>query len=155
MFGRIFKSLAITAFFLTCASNSPAQTKITGIQAKLFYQNTGKLSEDIFSQPSDLWNVYLDYIYSTLVIVEVQGKNDGKQFDKPNRIELSARYRPFEDTTKEITIRKTTPIWFDENGKANVGFWVDNVGCDPVKLSAIIIGQKKIMRQTINFGCGE
>ncbi|MEK7722800.1 MAG: hypothetical protein AAB336_00470 [Acidobacteriota bacterium] len=155
MFGKIFKSLAIISLFLIFASNSSAQTRITGIQAKLFYQNTGKFSEDIFTNQSDLWNVYLDYVYSILVIVQTEGKNDGKQFDTPNRIELSGRYIPFEGTAKEITVRKTTPIWFDENGKANVGFWIENIGCEPLKLTVKIKGQTKTLRKTIKFGCGE
>lgn len=155
MFVRIFKVFSVSVLILVFVFNSFPQTKITGIQAKLFYQNTGKFSEDIFTNQSDLWNVYLDYVYSILVIVQTEGKDDGKQFDTPQRIELSARYKPFEGTAKEITFRKTTPIWFDEKGQANVGFWIENVGCEPMKLAVKIKGQTKILRKTINFGCGE
>jgi len=41
------------------------------------------------------------------------------------------------------------------NGKTFLGFWIDNIGCDPVKLSANINGQKTRMRKEINFACGE
>ncbi|NJM53802.1 MAG: hypothetical protein HC846_10695, partial [Blastocatellia bacterium] len=114
---------------------------------KLFYQNTGKFSEDIFSQPGDLWNVYFDYVYSTLVIVEVEGKPDGKQFIKPRKIEFFARYKPFFGSTKETTILKTSPVWLAENGKAKVGFWLDNVGCHPVKISAKSADKKLLCKK--------
>lgn len=155
MFGKCLKLFAVAVFLLSFALNSFAKTQITGMEAKLFYQNTGKFSEDIFSQTGDLWNVYFDYVYSTLVIVEVEGKPDGKQFIKPRKIEFFARYKPFFGSTKETTIVKTSPIWLDENGKAKIGFWLDNVGCHPVKISAKISGQKTTLRKTINFGCGE
>ncbi len=147
-FSSIFLLLLI--FSITCT----AQSRITGMQAKLYYQTTGTFSADVFTTQSDLWNVYFDYVYSTLIVVRVEGKNDGKQFITPQKIEFAAQYIPFEGS-KKITVRKTSPIWFDENGVANVGFWIDNVGCDPVKISAKIKGQKKILRKTINFGCGE
>ena len=155
MFKKSAKPFGLIAILFALAFNSLAQTRITGIQAKLFYQNSRKFSEDVFSTQSDLWNVYLDYVYSIWITVEVTGKNDGKQFDTPQRVELFARYQPFEGTAKEIIVRKTSPVWFDENGKANVGFWIDNVGCQPMKLTLKIRGQKQILRKTINFGCGE
>lgn len=155
MLRKLVKLFAAAVFLFLFAFSSLAQTRITGMQAKLFYQNTGTFSADIWTTQSDLWNVLFDYVYSTLVIVEVRGKSDGKQFDKPQRVELFARYKPFFGLAKEITIRKAAPIWLDENGKANVGFWIDNVGCHPVKISAKIQGQKNILQKTINFGCGE
>lgn len=155
MFAKIIKIFLVATLLFVCSLNSFSQSKIEKIEAKLFYQNTGTFSEDIFSKPSDLWNVYLDYVYSVFVTVKVAGKSDGWQFDKPNRIEFSARYKPFEGTNKEITLRKTSPVWFEENGKATVGFWIDNVGCEPLKINVKIKGQKQILRKTINFGCGE
>jgi hypothetical protein len=146
---------AVLFFGLIFALNCAAQTKITGMQAKLFYQNTGTFSADVFSTPSDLWNVWFDYVYSTLVVVEVTGKDDGKTYTNPRKLEFTARYKPFEGSVKEITVKKTSPIWLDENGQANVGFWIDNVGCSPVKISVNIRGQKQRLRKTIKFGCGE
>lgn len=155
MFRKTIKISLAAAILFVCAANSFSQTKITRIQAKLFYQNTGTFSEDIFSKPSDLWNVYLDYVYSVFVTVEVKGKYNGYQIDKPERLELSARYKPFEGTKKEITFRKTSPVWFDEKGSATVGFWIDNVGCEPIKIAVNIKGEKQLLRKIINFGCGE
>lgn len=155
MLEKSLKLFAVVIFLSLFAFNSFAQSRIRGIQAKLFYQNTGTFSADIFTTQSDLWNVCFDYVYSTLVIIEVEGKDDGKQFITPQKVDFWARYKPFSGSNKEITIRKTAPIWFDEKGQANVGFWIDNVGCHPVKISAKIRGQKFLLRKTINFGCGE
>lgn len=146
-------ALFITFLLLIAVNNCPAKPKITNIQAKLFYQNTGKFSEDIFTTPSDLWNVVFDYVYSTFIIVEVNGGEYGKN---PNqKLELTARYIPLEDSNKPITVRKTVSLLFNEQGKAFAGFWIDNVGCDPVKIAANLKGQKTFVRKTINFGCGE
>lgn len=156
MLGKIFKFVgAIFALLLLLAFTCTAQSRITGIQAKLFYQNTGTFSADVFTTPSDLWNVYFDYVYSTLIVIEVEGKDDGKKFITPQKLEFIAQYKPFEGSSKEITVRKTSPIWFDENGKAFVGFWIDNVGCHPIKISVKIKGQKTRLRKVIGFGCGE
>lgn len=144
--------VCICSLLMIYADNCLAKPKITNMQAKLFYQNTGKFSEDVFAAPSDLWNVVFDYVYSTLVIVEVEG---GEPNAAHQKLELVARYIPFEGSKRQITVRKTSPLWFDEQGKTFVSFWVDNVGCHPVKLSANIKGQKTIMRKTIDFGCGE
>lgn len=155
MFAKIIKIFLAATLLFVCSLNSFSQSKIEKIEAKLFYQNTGKFSENIFSQPSDLWNVYLDYVYSVFVTVEVKGKYNGHQIDKPERLELSARYKPFEGTKKEIAFRKTSPVWFDEKGSATVGFWIDNVGCEPMKIAVKIKTQKQVLRKIINFGCGE
>ena len=155
MLRKFIKLFVAAVFLFLSAFSSLAQPRITSMQAKLFYQNTGTFSADVWTTQSDLWNVCFDYVYSTLVIVEVGGKSDGKQFDKPQRVEFSARYKPFFGMAKEIIIRKNAPVWFDENGRANVGFWIDNVGCHPVKIAAKIQGQKNILQKTINFGCGE
>lgn len=155
MFQRFIKVPAAAVILLMLVFNAFSQIRLTGMQAKLFYQNTGKFSDDVFAAPSDLWNVYLDYVYSILVIVQTEGKDNGKQFDTPPKIEISARYKPFFGSAKEITVRKTAPVWFDENGKANVGFWIENIGCEPLKLVVNLKGQPKMLRKTINFGCGE
>lgn len=155
MSGKIIKLFLVVMILLLCLANSFSQTKIEKIEARLFYQNTGTFSEDIFSKPSDLWNVYLDYVYSVFITVEVTGKYDGRQIDNPKRIEFSAIYKPFEGTKKEISFIKTSPVWFNEKGKSIVGFWFDNVGCEPMKITVKLKGQKQILRKTINFGCGE
>ena len=146
-----FRLVAVCYLLLIFASDLSAEPKIKSIRAMLFYQNTGKFSEDVFTTPSDLWNVSFDYVYSTFVVVETESEPD---FNSRHRLEFFAVYQPLEGKQK-IIVRKTAALWFDEKGRSFSGFWLDNVGCDPVKLSANIKGQKKIMRKTINFGCGE
>ena len=143
----------MSGFILLMAFNNCfAKPQIKAIQAKLFYQNTGKFSEDVFTTPSDLWNVMFDYVSSTLVIIEIEGGESGLNNQK---LEVTANYIPFEGSKRPITVRKSSPLLFDEQGKSYTPFWIDNVGCHPVKISAQIKGQKTIMRKTINFGCGE
>jgi len=147
----IFVFCLLSVFAFNCEARPK---KIVGMRAMLFYQNTGTFSADVFTAQSDLWNVAFDYVYSTFVMVEVEGDNEREDYVRQRKIEFVARYIPL-DGKREITVRKVSPLWFDENGKAFMGFWIDKIGCDPIKISANINGQKTRMRKEINFQCGE
>ncbi len=144
--------LAITLF----AIGGYAQAiKISSIQARLFYENTGAFSENVLTDKGfDLWNTPFDWAFSTFVTVEVDGVP--KYLEKPRLIELTAKYIPFDTGNRSITLKQTEKIRNgSETGKAYTGFWIKNVGCEPVFLTARISGQKRVIRNKINFGCGE
>jgi hypothetical protein len=132
----------------------------------LFYDNKGTFSSDVaepetgaFVVPSILWNTPLEGASregastSVLVTVEVSGEYAAAP---ARRIEFTARYKPI-DSRRERVVKKFAPIWIRESGKYLAGFWLDEAGCNPVRLSARIVGQKKSswMRRIIRFGCGE
>ena len=165
--------LLVLLLLLCCTPCLNAQTRvadytITSIQAKLFYDNTGTFSRDVseseaemdrFVVPSILWNTPMEgsaregASTSVLVTVEVSGEYAAAPL---RRIEFTARYAPI-DAHRELVVRRFAPIWIREQGKYVAGFWLNEAGCNPVRLSARIVGQKKssLMRRVIRFGCGE
>ena len=163
----------LLALFLVLLAATPliSQTRvadytITSMKAMLFYDNKGTFSVDVseaelepFVVPSILWNTPMEgssregASSSVLVTVEVSGEYAAALTRK---IDFTARYKPIEGK-KEIIVRKSAPIWIRENGKYVAGFWLNEAGCNPVKLTARITGQKRssLMRRFIRFGCGE
>jgi hypothetical protein len=158
-------------FVLLVSTQLISQTRvpdytITSMKAMLFYDNKGTLSDDVseaelepFVVPSKLWNTPMEGASregassSVLVTVEVSGEYAAVSARK---IDFTARYTPIEGR-REIVVRKSAPIWIRENGKYVAGFWLDLAGCNPVRLTARIVGQRKpsFMRRFIRFGCGE
>ena len=140
--------------------------RITSLQAKLFYDNQGTFSGDVaqedtgpFLVPSILWNTPMEGASrggassSMLVTVEVVGEYANAP---PRRIEVTAKYRPLAGA-RVVFFRRSAPIWIRENGKYVSGFWLYNVGCNPVALSARITGQRSSQpfKRVVRFGCGE
>ena len=142
--------------------------KITAMKAMLFYEDKGTFSPDVSEfdtgppyVPPKLWNTPMQYenrSTSVLVIVEVTGDGGGAA---KRKLEFTARYIPWERESREIVVRKAAPISIpikiDENDKYNAGFWLYETGCNPVKLTARIIGQREAstVKRVIKFGCGE
>ena len=132
--------------------------RVSAIQAKLFYENTGTFSENVLTEKGfDLWNTPFDWSYSTFVVVELEGV---PQYGMtPRRVELTARYAPYNldgSNSRRVTLRQTE--WVrngSESGKAYAGFWLKNTGCEPVYLTAWLAGRRQRVSATINFGCGE
>lgn len=159
-------SLLLLLLLATLSTESAAQRtvesqtpvfKITAIRAKLFFDQRGTFSEDVLSGENKfLWNVAISggsvgsLSTSTLVLVEVSGKPG--DYKAGHKIELIAR------GPRRMLLRKITEVGIPgDEGKFYAGFWLYNTGCDPIKLSARIIGQPLalVMKRTIDFRCGE
>jgi hypothetical protein len=140
--------------------------KITALKAMLFYDNKGTFSPDVaqpesepFLVPSILWNTPIEgasregAASQVMITVEVDGEYAATV---ERKIELTARYKPVEGK-REIVVRRFVPITIRENGKFVAGFWLDQAGCNPVRLSARIMGQRQpsTTKRIIKFGCGE
>ena len=146
---------AFLSLILFAVAGYPQTISISSIHARLFYENTGTFSENVLTDKGfDLWNTPFDWVYSTFVTVEVDGVP--KYLAKQCQIELTAKYIPFNAHKRSITLKQTETIRNgSETGKAYAGFWIKNVGCEPVFLTARITGQKRVVKNKINFGCGE
>lgn len=152
--------IAFLLLWLSCGvcrgqTGTPPKLRVSAIQARLFYENTGTLSENVLTERGfDLWNTPFDSSYSTFVVVEVEGVP--KYLETPRRIELTARYVPFDRERGSLHLRQVETIRNgSESGKAYAGFWIRDTGCNPVHLTARIVGRKQRLRETIKFGCGE
>lgn len=133
-------------------------TRIKAIRAQLFYEATGKFSEDLFSQKElSLWNTVIGEgssggaSSSTLVTVEVTGKNVPIGSTKVEVTATDDKNRQLGKKVIEVSIYDARTIFY-------APFWLYDTGCIPIKLSARLIGKGAnavIVRKTIPFACGE
>jgi hypothetical protein len=155
---KMIKIFILTAVLFTMATLiCPAQNspRVSALEAKIFYQNTGTFSGDAIAGQIDLWNSPFDSSYSTLVLVKLSDLPP--YLRKSLRVELSARYVPFYREKGSLNIRQVEIIRNGtENGLGYAAFWLKNTGCNPVHLTARIVGSwQRPVRETVRFGCGE
>jgi hypothetical protein len=161
-------SALVYCFLASTANAQTSSTRIVSMKAQLFYEDKGTFSPEDAAEddhgppysPPKFWNVpmhYEDRSTSVLVIVEVSGEGNSEP-----RLEFTARYVPYTKAAKEIVVRRVVPVSILIKAGAKpdphfVGFWLYETGCDPVKLSARILGprQTAIVRKVIKFDCGE
>jgi hypothetical protein len=143
--------------------------KISSLKAQLFFEDKGSFSSDVSEEDEGppyvhptLWNTPLhdeDRSTSMLVTIEISGE----AFSLPERkLEFTARYIPWEKEAGAIVVKKVLPIaMIGSAGKQvtrfNAGFWLYDTGCNPVQLTARIVGQSEpsLTKRVIKFGCGE
>jgi hypothetical protein len=153
----------------TTNSNERVQPlKVTALKAMLFYEDNGTFSPDVAAVdsgppyvPPSHWNTPVQYenrSSSVLVIVEITGD---AELTPERKLEFTATYVPWQRESRPLVIRKVVPINIPvkvgEPDKFNAGFWLYETGCNPVKLTARIVGQRpaSMTKRVIRFGCGE
>ena len=134
-----------------------APYRITALRAMLFNSDRGTLSRDVLREPRPaLWNVVIGEgdaegpSSSALVVVEVAGEPGS--YEDARQVELVARTRE-----GELLRRATALGVLNAQGRTFVGFWLYDVGCEPVRLQARLRGQSQPSTRTdeIPFECGE
>jgi len=166
---KLIASLLLLSFASLAVSHNRqavAPYKITAVKAMLFYDNKGSFSADVaepesdrYEVPSILWNTPLEgtsregAATSMLVTVEVEGEY---ALARPRQIELVASYKPV-NSRRERVVREIESIKIRESGKYIAGFWLKDVGCSRLQLSASILGQRNQSKtkRIVRFGCGE
>lgn len=138
---------------------APSPYKITAIKAKLFYDGTGTFSRDVLSKPDfTFWNTIIGEgdaegpSNSTLVLVEVSGKPSPNEPPPSRKVEFTAI------ESGKVLMKRTIDIGlFGDNGRFYAAFWLYDTGCEPIKISARIVGQiqPSSLTKTIPFACGE
>ena len=154
--------LVLTFDSTTSALKPPSATppyKITAIQAKLFYFDKGTFSRNVLAKPDfGFWNTVIGEgdaegpSDSTLVLVEVSGKNSEAERPPSRKVELTAVARG------KVLLKRAIEVGlFSDDHKFYAAFWLYDPGCEPVKLTARIVGQPQpsSMSKTIPFECGE
>jgi hypothetical protein len=148
-------ALLCVAFHATFvrAQDKNQPLRIVSMQAQLFMMREGAFGEDLIgSGRADIvWNVGVSYSADTfLVIVKVMG---------PSILREPLPRLVFTATTGRRVILSQTARIFNAigDGTYHAAFLVPTTGCDPVKLSARIPGQRKpaTMTKLINSQCGE
>jgi hypothetical protein len=152
------------------AEQAQRNTRISSLKAVLFFEDKGTFSEDVSEVdigppyvPPKLWNTtmhYEDRSTSVFVTVEVIGEPSSRA----PKLEFIARYVPWQKERGEIVVRKVVRINLpmkarvagEDHDKFYAGFWLYETGCNPVRLSARIVGQRlSTVKKVIKFGCGE
>ena len=150
----LFLLLALTAIEGTAVAQDKKGTlQIKSMQAKLFMMRDGTFGEDLIGsgQADIVWNVGVNYTADTfLVLVEVTGPPENRE-PLPTLV--------FTATTGRRMLVKQTARIFNTIGDGTyyAAFLVPTTGCDPIKVTARIPGQRKpaTMSKLINFQCGE
>ena len=132
--------------------------KIVAIRAQLFYDATGTFSQDVLSQKDlALWNTIIGEgsagaaSTSTLVTVEISGRNVAVGATK---VEITATG----NKGRLIQKRLIAVDIYDERTKFVAPFWLYDTGCEPIKITARLIGvgtPRTAVTKTIPFACGE
>lgn len=139
------------------AQEITAPFSITGIQAKLYYDGTATFSRDVLAAPEfSFWNTIIGGgdaegpSNSTLVMVEVSG-TDATMATPTRKVELTAV------AGGRVLLRRAIDIGRFANGKYYAAFWLYDTGCQPVKLTARLLGQSRrsTLVKNIPFKCGE
>lgn len=168
----IYRSVLIAGLVWFLSANTHAQSgdvpsrpqtlRLANMQAMLFFENTGKFSPDVFTNPVNLWNTPIEGASregaseSMLVVVEIIAEGGGS-IPRGRRVQLIARYRVADRSGhgKPVSFIKTMKINIGSDSKFFAAFWLYDTGCHPVELTAQIVGQKGQLRKTINLRCGE
>jgi hypothetical protein len=144
--------------------------RISSVQAKLFFAETGTFSDDVLDNPKYvLWNTPIGEgsagspSDATLVVVEIAGGTPGAA-EHDRQLNFIANYRFGSENAKGVARVRTIELKrmvdigsFGKDGKSYVGFWLYDTGCTPVNLTAQIAGQSPapVVKKTIGFKCGE
>ncbi len=139
-------------------SQTKVAPKIVAIRAQLFHEATGTFSQDILSQKDlALWNTIIGEgsagaaSTSTFVTVEISGRNLAVGATK---VEITATG----NKSRLIQKRLIAVDIYDERTKFVAPFWLYDTGCEPIKITARLIGTgapRTAVTKTIPFACGE
>jgi hypothetical protein len=149
-------SIIAAASPVNAANDTPP--KITAIHAQLYYEGTGKFSDDVLAQKDlSLWNTIIGEGSAdgasnyTFVTVEVQGQ------DMPIgavKIRVEARNQK----RKIVAVHTSTVSLYDDKTHFNAPLFLYDTGCDEIEVSAYLLGKgikKRVVKAKIPFACGE
>lgn len=126
--------------------------KIGAVTAKLFDEHTGAFSSDLLTSPaSSLRNRRTGpgSENAMLIVVEIDGQPGSYESDRKLWLTATDSRRPLLKRQADIKI-------LSEQGKYFLAFWVYDVGCYPVTISARISGQSPArVVKSIPFRCGD
>ena len=135
-----------------------APIRVTGIEAKLFYGNTGRFSSNLFEMKQlMLWNVVIGEgsgvegpSENTLVIVRVGGPP--KAYVEKLRLRIVAK------TAKRVLAQRDVQVGtFNSAGNWYTPLMLNDTGCEPIEIAATLgnVADAATVVATLPFGCGE
>ncbi|HEX8903660.1 MAG TPA: hypothetical protein VF771_02320 [Longimicrobiaceae bacterium] len=126
------------------------------LRAMLFYNDRGTFSPDLIAHPVSLWNTIIGEGQSggpsnaTMIVAVVSGEGGSYVPERKVALTVTEGGRTILQRTVETTV-------LNQQGRGYVAFWVYDTGCEPLRLSARIVGQTPSTPVTarIPFACGE
>ena len=137
--------------------DSPTQPKVNDIRASLFYERSGRLSEDLTRQPLTLWNVPIasggdveEPASHVVVVVILRGPADWYEGETRLRFVATADgvEKPLLDETRILGV-------FGPDGTWSAPFLLTDVTCYQLELEATVVGSSETYSEAIEFRCGE
>lgn len=146
----------ILALIAMAAASAP-QIEMSDIQARLFYADTARLSEDLLArkEPFVFWNTIIgggdveENAEDLLVSVTLRAAEGKEQnFDGPVTIKAT------NEKGKEIGVRTARNLLTSRRGRTTVGLWLSDVTCaGAVTVQARYADQVKTA--VLAMACGE
>lgn len=145
--------LAFAAALLAASPALAADPVIERIEARLFYQHTAALSDNVAAESGvTLWNTVIgeggaaEPATDTLIVVTVAA-DPGSYVDEPLSIEVKGH-----DGGALLT-RHLEGLLVGQSGKVSLAVYVEDSTCNALTVTATIGGSRKTT--TVPFACGE
>lgn len=155
---RVLLSFVVAAVVAASSAFAAEAPKITAIRAQLYFEGSGKLSDDVLaSGENTLWNTIIGEGGAgapsnfTLVTVEVTGKDVPQGAVKVQITARGYKRKIVGQRTMEVSI-------YDEATKFLAPLFLYDTGCDEIEVTARLIGKgvaKTVLKKVIPFKCGE
>jgi len=150
--------VVISTFLALAAAPYAGESAIalSAIHARLFYHHSGSFSDDITTGKIGLWNTVIDggdaREPSSSVLVDVVVTGRPGTFDPNWLVRLSV----VESDSSAVVLKQEKHLGvLSPQGSYHCGFWLAEVGCEALTLTATIAGSSAEQRATIPFRCGE
>jgi hypothetical protein len=157
-------SLVVIALLLVLrVLHQAPDVRVRGLQARLFCDRTGTLTDDIIGDPPRvLWNTIIGAgeagcaSTSTLVLAVIEGPKG--EYLRGVRVALSARYVAEGRHGRTVTVTDTVDLGIPgPDGLLYAPLWLSRTGCSHVRLRATVLGaaHRSVVEKTVPFDCGE
>lgn len=152
---RMRKQWFVLPWLLIGGGGAAAANEVARIDVRLFYQHSGTLSANIVGK-QDLHNVLIGegdaQEPASSALVDIAVKGEPGSFGENQYIELSVIE---EGAQKPMPVLQKPIGVFGAQGMFHVGFWLDDLPCRPLRISARIKGGKAGKEVRLPFQCGE
>ena len=142
------------------AAGRPAPA-LAGFQAFLFNSVTGSLSKNVIGSESELGNVPASGFasVSTLIVVRIAfGRDASVPAHTTVRLIATEGGTPGRKAAAKVVLDRTARLGpVGPDGTTNVGFWLDDTGCKPISLRALLSSGRVVSTKesVLPFSCYE
>jgi len=156
----LLPSLACLALLAAGPAPAFAQVTVEGIQAQLFLERSGRLSDNLVGAKKSLHNTVIgegdagEPADAVLVTLAFSGAKNSKSSDKIARDLASVTVRQKTKTGEKILLRRVYGgFLFGESGRIHKAFLLDSATCAPLEIEVKIGRSSKTAK--LDFSCGE